>query len=393
MHKRQLIVHPLLVLVGVWSLVMYLYSLHWSDLMSVKLIDGVPILLAAFAPFVYISALFAMRPPRAVRENGYQIEPGNEHGLTRALRIMALMWASATLLEIIYSRGVPLEWLAIHSAKTYFDFGIPTLHGFLNALICTITTTCFLLYLRLRDRRFLAASMFVVVWGVIAMTRQLMMVCIFQYAVIYACVRKLSLRKLLVYCCAALIVLAGFGALGDARTGAKKFESLAMPSENYPEALPSVFLWGYMYAVTPLMNLIYTRDTRDSGHDLLMLHTIAPLLPSVLRNKLIVKEKNQKGNVISQAFNVSTAFVDSYTDAGLLGVMLFAFGIAIPCVFYWYRYANDDYALLIFSVLMQCLILTVFYDHFLSLPVITQTAWVSVLRRVANRRLSLAHNS
>ena len=125
---------------------------------------------------------------------------------------MALTWVGATLLEIIYSRGVPIEWLAIHSAKTYFDFGIPTLHGFLNALICTITTTCFLLYLRLRDKRFLFASMFIVVWGIIAMTRQLMMVCIFQYAVIYACVRRLSLRKLVVYCCAALIVLAGFGA-------------------------------------------------------------------------------------------------------------------------------------------------------------------------------------
>jgi oligosaccharide repeat unit polymerase len=387
MNKRQIIIHPLVVLVGVWSLVMYLYSLHWSELMSVKLADGMPILLSVFAPFAYVSALFAMRRPKEVTKSGYQIQPGTEQRLTRALRIMALAWVGATLLEIVYSRGVPIEWLAIHSAKTYFDFGIPTVHGFLNALICAITSTCFLLYLRLKDRRFLFGSMFIVVWGIVAMTRQLMMVCIFQYAVIYACVRRLSLQKLVVYCCAALIVLAGFGALGDARTGAKKFESLAMPSENYPEALPSVFLWGYMYAVTPLMNLIYTRDTRDSGHDLLMLHTIAPLLPSVLRSRLIANEKNQKGNVISQAFNVSTAFVDSYTDAGLLGVMLFAFGISIPCVFYWYRYANDDYSLLIFSVLMQCLILTVFYDHFLSLPVITQTAWISVLRRVANRRV------
>lgn len=384
--KRQLIVHPLVVLVGVWSLVMYLYSLRWSDLMSVKLADGVPILLAALFPFAYVTVLFAMHPPKPLGDRGFQISRDNSVALVKALHIMTVGWVACTLFEIAYSGGVPLEWLIIHSSKTYFDFGIRTIHGFLNALICAITTTCFLIYLRTGRRRFLLGSMFIVFWGIIAMTRQLIMVCIFQYAIIYACARRLSVRKLLIYCCAALIVLAGFGALGDARTGAKKFESLAMPSRNYPQALPSVFLWGYMYAVTPLMNLIYTKDTRDSGHDLLMLHTIAPLLPSVLRKRLIVTERNQKGNVISQAFNVSTAFVDSYTDAGLLGVALFAFGIAIPCVFYWYRYASDDYSLLIFSVLMQCLVLTVFYDHFLSLPVITQTAWISVLRRVTNQQ-------
>jgi oligosaccharide repeat unit polymerase len=263
------------------------------------------------------------------------------------------------------------------SEKTYFDFGIPTIHGFLNGLISCLSLISFYEYLTTKKITYLLLALFIVFWGVIAVTRQIIIVNLIQYMVLYFILKRPKASTIARLIIITVFIGLSFGWIGDARTGADKFINLAMPSESYPDKLPSGVLWVYMYAVTPLMNMLYTINTSCGCESAFFGNTIAPLLPSILRSLLLPTDRIEKGNVISEAFNVSTAFVDSFTDSGYVGVAIFTAIIAVPTIYFWHKTAVRDS--IIFAILAQCLILTIFYNHYFSLPVISQVFWVYIL--------------
>jgi oligosaccharide repeat unit polymerase len=137
-------------------------------------------------------------------------------------------------------------------------------------------------------------------------------------------------------------------------------------------------LWGYIYLVTPLNNLVYTAQGSKPLYDLLFPNTLSLLLPTVLRTIVFGPQETSlgTGDLVTGAFNVSTAYAGPFQDFGYLGMMLFSCFIGIVSMSYWKRVNLRD--VLIYTVLAQCLVLTVFYNHFLLLPIITQVVWIAI---------------
>lgn len=376
---RKALLHPFLVFCAVWGFVLFLYGLKWSDLQDIELSRGMAFFFTTFAVFLYVGVWFYVNPVRLYVSHGNDSYPADFSDDETPYRRWFFTWIFLSILEIAYSGGVPIYWTISGSAKTYFDFGIPTLHGFLNGLISSLSLIWFSFYQVTKKRKYLYFSLFVVVWGAIAVTRQLIIVNLFQFLVLWLATNKVKFLSVLKLLLAVMLVGLSFGWLGDARTGADKFIGLAMPSDSYPEYLPSGALWVYMYAVTPLMNLLNTINTSCGCESWFFGNTLAPLLPSFLRVALLPVDKIEKGNVVSEAFNVSTAFVDPYTDSGYVGIAIFTLVISVSTIYFWYGKTTRD--LLIFSVLLQALILTIFYNHFFSLPVISQVLWIYLLVR------------
>jgi hypothetical protein len=173
-----------------------------------------------------------------------------------------------------------------------------------------------------------------------------------------------------------------FGFVGDYRSGSSDLiRKWAQPTDNYPDWLPSGMLWGYIYGATPINNLLRTVDVSPPLNNLLFPNTAATLFPSVLRAMIYGEQlgETESGQLVDSTFNVSTAYVGPYQDFGFIGVAIYSMLTAFLCLQF-----------------CQCLILSLFWNQFLALPVITQVFWLGFFFRrksTSKRRVRTSYHT
>jgi len=329
-------------------------------------------------PFVAVIALYATfhhfaklayRPRPNIERVNYEL-------LERRLSVLFRVWLIVTLAEIFISGGIPIVWLLQHSTKTYFDFGIPSLHGLLNSLLVSIAASRVALYIITGKRTHLRIPIFVVVWSLLVVSRQITLTALLEYSIVFLSMKIVQIRAIIRITITVLLLVLIFGFVGDLRSGSEEFRSLAQPTAQYPDGLPSGVLWAYIYVTTPINNLIYTVHSFHPLNSAMFPNTASSLFPTVIRSIIYPEQVGhaENENLVTQAFNVSTAYIGPYEDYGLFGVGLFSILTAFACHFFWYRNGLRD--ILIFAVLTQCLVFTLFANLFFLLPVITQIFWL-----------------
>jgi oligosaccharide repeat unit polymerase len=375
-NKRTLLLHPFIVFSAVWLTVVFLYSLHLSRLLLYSTSEVVGVIGYIWIPFVGVIALCAAchALTRLTYYSRPMMERVNYELLERRLSMWFRIWVVVSITEIFFSGGLPIVWLIQHSTKTYFDFGIPSLHGLVNSLLLSVALTHVALYFITGNRKHLGIPIFTVTWSILVITRQLMVTALLEYAIVLLSIKIIRPRTILRISFTVLLLILIFGFVGDVRSGSEAFRSLAQPTAQYPNWLPSGVLWIYIYVTTPINNLIYTMHSVHPLSSLLFPNTVSSLFPTVFRTS-IVGNQVETGTLVTQAFNVSTAYIGPYQDYGLFGVVLFSTLTAFACQFFWYRRSLRDR--LIFAVLTQCLVLTLFSNIFFLLPVISQILWLS----------------
>lgn len=383
MKAKPLFLHPLFLFASVWSGVLSLYLLRLSKLLSAtneQATSAVGLILVPFALVLGGTTLYYHFAPKVRIQRSHLLCSSNEAGdldiLKRRLKKWVFVWMFLSAGEIVVSGGVPLVWLLTGNPKTYADFGIPSLHGLLNSMLLALGLCYTAIFARYGGRRYLLFPLAILGWALLVVTRSMIVVNLIETGMVIVLYRGLPGKLAVRLIALALIFVIGFGALGDLRSGAENFRAVAQPTETYPQWLPSGVLWVYIYLTTPLNNLIYTMASVRPVDNLLFPNTLAPLFPTVLRKFIYGPsvETALSGELVDQAFNVSTAYIGPAQDYGALGMMCFSFLISIIAAFYWWR-ANfrDD---LIYIVIGQCLLISVFYDYFFSLPIITQVIWI-----------------
>lgn len=347
--------------------------------------------LSIWVPFAIV--VLAYIPIRGILIAEYPLRRSNEliksSRLDRQLTIAFRMWIAISIVEIVISGGIPIVWLAVGSAKTYRDFGIPSLHGLVNSLLLTISLCRFALFLTTSERRHLRVPVFIIFWSILVVTRNMMLVSLIQFAILFVRLRPIKMNTVfrLAGAFAGFVLL--FGAIGDYRSGSSDLiRKWAQPTNSYPDWLPSGFLWAYVYAATPVNNLLYTTEVSPPLDSVIFPNTFATLFPTVVRGIIYGDQVGdaQSGQLVDAAFNVSTAYIGPYQDYGFIGIGLFSVLTALVCMHFWHR--NDLKSVLIYVVLGQCLILSLFWNQFLSLPIITQIFWLDFFlrRRSASKK-------
>lgn len=368
---------------SVWLTVLALYELRLSKLLIAgdsQVFSFVSIILIPFIVTALLFALYAALAPKekyAARSLLHCERDAADLVILRGrLKKWFLVWILMTVVEIIVSRGLPLWWLLTGTPKTYFDFGIPSIHGLLNSLLLAIGLCYTGLFAKFGNRKYLLCLAWVVLWSVLAVTRALIVIFLLETFLIISFYRGITGRFVLKLVTIFLVVVIGFGAVGDLRTGASTFRDLAQPTEAYPEWLPSGDLWVYIYLTTPLNNLIYTANSQHPVNDPRFPNTAAPLFPSIIRSIIYPENLSESlsGELVESAFNVSTAYVGPYQDYGTIGMACLSILIGLVASIYWRRSTFRN--ALIYSVLGQCLILTVFDNNLFYLPVISQIFWI-----------------
>jgi oligosaccharide repeat unit polymerase len=389
--RRNLALHPLTIATGIWGVLLGLYALHLSELLLFPILQLVPIALAIWSPFAIVAIGYALWRPRPLRQ-GFKLtvlSPTQLAVIEKRLRLLLRFWIVAAIFETLASGGFPIVWLFTNPEKTYFDYGISSLHGVVNSLLLALSLSRVGLYLLSRERRHLRLPLFSIVWWIALVTRGTLLTSLAECLVLWLCIRPVKLKTIARIVAYSGLVVLLFGWVGDLRTGAEGFRALARPSANYPQWLPSGVLWVYIYATTPLNNLAYTKLSREPEENPLLPHTLAQLFPTVVRNYVYEDAARVlAGDMVDATVsNVSTAYLGPLQDFGLPAVFLFSMVTAILCQWYWYK--SDLRSLLIFAVLAQCLIFSILFDLFLSLPIIAQVCWFALIFRKKGRSAAI----
>lgn len=276
------------------------------------------------------------------------------------------------IIQVIYSKGVPLIWKLIGNGKTYFDFGIPSLNGaFCGLVICLGAYSLF----KKSNDKFLYLSI-----GILIISRQVLLSMIIESVVfeIYSNRNNIknSIKKILVI---AVIGIIGFTLIGNFRSGSNVMDDVFQAREKYKN-LPSTVKWIYSYmtfSISNFNNLVGITDGAvNYGTSMLV-----EFLPTVILKMFNIKELNTFNYLISLNYNVSTYLPNIYLDFGIVGIGVFNVLIALlGYKLYKNMYNNNTVKnVLLYSVFVHNIVFIFFIDMFLYLPIIIQFLYIPIV--------------
>ena len=381
--QRPWIAHPLAIYCVPWLLIAPLYMLEWSSVLIYKADLAAYIAVVwVITPLVLSWLYWELMASRAV--GAAPAPPPDFDRLLLFARWLLLIWFLASCLEVLASHGVPLLWLIRHDQKVAQDFGIPSIHGLVNSLLLASTTIYVMAGVMLRKPAYYLVLLMTLVWAIIAVSRELLMVALVQTVMIFLQHRKLKIMRFVFWgAVLALAVLLLFGAVGDFRSPAFVKRTAGI-TKAYPDWLPTGVIWVYMYVTTPLNNLIHTVQNSVPIYDWSFPNTLQELFPTVIRFTIfpyLDKWTGSGGNLVTRAFNVSSAYVGPAQDFGLVGTYLFAWLTMGTLVYFWKR--RDLLGSFGYTLFGQCAFFSIFFNHFFYLPVVFQLIWFLLAVEIA----------
>lgn len=379
---------PLKIFNGIWLLVLVLYSFELSYVQEPFNDKTVQVFLVCVATFdiVYYSAKKFLKEPKKkdkkTKKEDIVKKKINFHGLEQKLKIINISFIILFGIEIIYSGYLPMLSLAMGRGSEYLNFGIPSVNGLMYAL-----ATCLgAYYIFKKDPRALIYFGF----GVLIVSRQLLMSMIIEAIILFACFRvhhKNKIRHLWLKVVAVVVVVfAGFTVLGNARSGSDEMQNIFEPRAGY-EGLPTSVMWIYSYLEFSLSNFnnltSYTSGAVNFGSS-----AINAFLPTVIARQIKLPNNFEQNYLMRLNFNVSTWFPEVYLDFGIVGVGVFS---GLVALLGWALYRNilkkesiRDY--LLYAVYLHNILLFFFINMFLYLPVVAQFAIIPLIFKDKDER-------
>ena len=277
-----------------------------------------------------------------------------------------IFWAFFSLLEVIYHKNVPfLSAFGIGSYIRYTNFGFPGIHGFLNALYFSVICYFFISNILAPSKRKLILILIMFIWPFLLLHRMIIVALFIQLLLIYVIFNQDSIKfkKIIGITVVFLLFILVFGYLGDLRSGREHLLRLAKLNFEYPDWLPSGFIWIYLYITTPINNLINSVDFLVYP-DPLPIELISRVFPSVIREYVLTAlGKELEFELVSSAFNVSTFYVPILRDLGyVFAPFLFLFLGFISSYIVHISYSKPRY-LIAWVAFMYSIVISIFSNH------------------------------
>ena len=320
------LLNPAFMYAATWTFVLLLYSLRLSDLLDPLQPSTVVLVVGTSLSFI-LGWMFESLPNygrlAAAKINLDVLRATiNSARVARRLKGIWILFGLGVSFEIAYFNGAPvLGLLGVGLQIAYTDFGIPGFHGLVNSLFyacCAVTFTRTLLG---SSNRMFLLMMASIGYPVLVMSRQVLISLLLQYLFIYFSVRRPSPR---VFVRAGVLFIAAFlifGYLGDIRSGRDHIINVAAPSFEYPDWLPSAFIWIYIYLSTPLNNVNYNIDISPNYFPL---ETAGSFIPSFAREEFLSAiGASRQWNLVTESFNVGSLLQSFLTDFGVSGAIIF----------------------------------------------------------------------
>jgi oligosaccharide repeat unit polymerase len=362
--------------------VLLIYSLRLSDLLDPLQFPTVILVAGTSLSFVLGWLLESVpnygRLATATVDLKLLAETINSKRVGKRLKLMWAIFALGVSFEIAFFGGTPLwSLIGIGAQISYKDFGIQGFHGLLNALFYTGCVVAFARILFGSSTRILTLMTISIGYPLLVVSRQILMSLILQYVLIYFSIRRPSPRIFVRVGAILGAILLIFGYLGDARSGRDSIIALASPTFDYPDWLPSAFIWVYIYLSSPLNNVNYNIDISPNY---LPIETAGSFIPSFAREDFLAAfGGSQQWDLVSDSFNVGSLLQSLLTDFGIYGSIVFTLFCGTAFSFVRRRSLTSPAAFFAIIVILHGIALSFFANllfHLVFVFEILATAWV-----------------
>ena len=364
--KREKIYSPRILFNFIWLVVLSLYSLKMSYIQHDISNKTWEVFLVAILSFnITAMVWYFIGQKNKGEEKKFVNIKINDKKINMILWLIVLSF----FVEMIYSGGIPLIWKLTNNPKIYFDFGIPSFHGALNGLI--ICMGAYLIFNK--DKR--CILLFLI--GLLIFSRQIIMsmviegiICIFIKEYDKA---KVQLKKYVKY---IIILLFLFSIIGNFRSGSDTMNKVFLPKEKYANVSNTV-KWIYSYSTFSVSNINQLVNITD-GNLNKGASSLKNIMPTVILDKINLREKYNVYYLVSPNYNASTYLVEPYLDFGKIGVLLFNCLMAIVGMNLYNKLKNNKNIsnLLCYSVYSHNIFLLFFTNLFLYLPILIQFVYI-----------------
>lgn len=362
--------NPAFVYIAMWSLVLLLYFLDLTTNLVSPSAVGLMVIIMNMVSILLLYVLLKGRKKIEVpggTETDFYINV-----VSRFLTLLCVAWFVGTSFEIYYSGGVPLYWRLVGVNKLYTEFGVPSLHGVMNACYLQVLSMATYLAIKKRSRKMLILILLLLLWPVLMLGRGILLSGLIQVVCVALLLTRVSFKKILSLAVVALAVVVIFGYLGDMRQTSNPFAYLVSgQSGEVFDALPSGFLWFYVYLTAGLSNFFHNVDTVIPNWS--VSYSMSNMLPSIVKVYFELDARNDLFTFVDNNLNTSTIYAGFVSDAGPLGGFIFVALIQLVCCcVYKVSLRGRPWGIFAYSVAFQILVFSIFYDMFFLLPTLFQ---------------------
>lgn len=307
----------------IWTFVLFLYELHWSEYNDFLESPLRLFLIASIGISMVLGYFFRQR----FRYSHIRIKPKRNRRLTFGIIIV-------TVIEFAVSGNIPL-FSIILGKTSYGDFiGIPLVHTLLENLIIFYSSYLFYLYLELKDKSILVETISILLMLLLMFHKGALLFCVFiMVNLIIAKVRKekklLNVKSVIFLFAFALMVLYINGGLANLRTGFAWNDNdfilrIGGIGNRWPSIIPKQYCWSYVYITSPLANLNLMVKKYASTYSISRL--MVTVIPTFISKRLFptLKVDSIKEYTLKiSALNACTGYAESTVAAGIKGIWFF----------------------------------------------------------------------
>lgn len=358
------ILDPGILYVLVWLTVLSVYQLQYS-LLLLPITETIFFFVIGSCCSFYLPTLFKSLITKKRFTKRRKLISVDSQAKTKGI---LLFWLFFSLIEIIESRNLPLFGiLGLGPYVRYTDFGIPSLHGLLNACLLVLSNYSLYRYLERKSKKDIILWILFILWAILLLGRQLIMSQFIQSMFIllyYLKDNQFDLNKLkqrirnLGYSAKSYVtpsirlgsqfkfsksnifwllrifvgfifLVSLFDAIGNSRNADKSLITIVgKASPEYPKFLPSGIFWIYLYITSPLSNVINNIDFVEPNF--MPLNIIQDLIPSAIIKLLgIAVNNNYDWQLVVEFLNVSSAHQVFLLDFGIYGTVCVYFFMSL----------------------------------------------------------------
>jgi oligosaccharide repeat unit polymerase len=323
----MMLLNPAFLYASTWLFVFALYSLGLSHLLQPLATATTLLVVGSSLAFILGWGIESLPKNGRLALPKFDLEALsliiNSTRVGRRLRMVWIFFGLGVTFEIIYFGGAPgIGLIGIGPEIAYTAFGIPSFHGLLNSMFYAACAVQFSRIILGSSSSVFFLTLISICYPVIGMSRQILISLLLQYMLIYLSIKPPSFKIFFRIGTLFIIVFMIFGFLGDIRSGREQIIYLSSPTFQYPEWLPSAFIWFYIYICTPLNNVNFNIDIEPNY---LPLETIGTFIPSFVREAFMdsVGGGTQQWNLGTDSFNANSLLQSLLTDFGVAGTIIF----------------------------------------------------------------------
>ena len=203
-RKYIKIANPLVLYTLVWVFVYYLYSIEFTNnIVGLNYKTNILIYNSILVFFIiyFFAFFFRLFLFKKMPSNFSSIFNRNDKTRIRKFEItinkIFNIWLFFTIFEIFYFKGLPLISVVLlkQTDLNYKSFGIPSLHGLLNALYYTIVIGQLILYSLTKEKKFIKRISLLLLWPIFVMSRAVLLWVSVEIICVILIFYRLSLKR------------------------------------------------------------------------------------------------------------------------------------------------------------------------------------------------------